>query len=170
MSAANVCGVPISFAFTDPKGGKVWELQVSVRTFEMEFAIQRRLEDRALEAVKRHRDSMTAQEYTLNMDGWRRDVATAVYEMGGESCWRFLTSKTGWVFNAVLQLKASSPEVDAALLERIYADADKMKELDEKMGILNNPNPRRAAAPEADRPQADSPCSTSSPASPASPT
>ena len=169
MSPADSCDFPHAFTFTDPRGGKTWEVQVGARTFEMEFTIQRHLEERALKVVQRHRETLPAAEYALAFDGWRRDCATGVYEFGGEHCWRFLTSRTGWVYNAWLQTKDGTPGLTRDVLERVYADPEAMKELDAKMAMMNSPFPTRKTEGPPGTPPAGSPSPTSSPASPESP-
>jgi hypothetical protein len=167
MSPADVLDTPIPLTWDDPKRGRL-DLLVSPLSFDMEALIQRKMEDRALKAVQRHREAMSLFDYQAAFDGWRRDCASGVYEYGGLACFQWMGTSSGWCYRAFVMLKARCPDVTEEMVERIAADPEKFKELDAKIALANDPNRRRPAA--QGRPATPgSPSSTPAPTSPASP-
>jgi hypothetical protein len=120
----------VPFTWDDPKRGRL-ELLVSPLSFGMEAVIQRRLEERALLAVQRHRELMSLADYQIAWDGWRRDCATGVYEYGGMACFQWMHTTSGWCYRALVMLREKCPDVTPEMVERVAADPGKFKELDE---------------------------------------
>jgi hypothetical protein len=168
MSPADVLDEPIPFEWHDPKRGRL-DLLVSPLTFGMETFIQRTLEDRALKAVQRHRESMTVLDFETNWAGWRQECAAGVYAYAGPVCFRWMFSDEGRVFRAWVMLRERCPDVTQEMVERVRADAGKWKELETKVELANDPNRRRPAARVSPPAPETSPSRTPSPGSPASP-
>lgn len=127
-SMAGLMGVPVDFEFE----GTVYK--VAPRTLELEGYFERWLEDQGLKAIQRHRSTFSADEYQLQMDGWRRDCSAGdVYAYDGEISRRSRRSVAGVKYLAFLQLGAMNKGVDMHLIDRIDKDAAATERLLEAM-------------------------------------
>lgn len=115
---AATLGIPPVFRFQGT------EYKVSPRDFEVEAMAERKLEENALDAVKRFKDRLSPHDYQVQMDGWRRDVAARLYSYGSPSFMAWAFSVEGMKYMAYLQLAKLNADVTPHLIDRIWADKE----------------------------------------------
>lgn len=96
--------------------------RVPPRSAEVEQLFRRRLERRALEAIRRHEEVLTADERRTHAAAWQASVATGTYDVAGVLWWEALLSEDGAKEMAYLQLNEANPLMSRDVVGRIYAD------------------------------------------------
>lgn len=129
---ANVLGVSPSFEFE----GRTYK--VGPRDFEVEAMMAAELEARSLRAVQRYAGRMGPDEQKAQFDGWRRDVAAGVWDYGSPDFIAFYLSPNGARKAAYCQLLKHNPgRIDESVMDRVWADAAKWRELNELLAGAN---------------------------------
>jgi len=135
---AELLGTPFPFTFD----GK--DYLVSERTFEQEGLFKIFLEAEALRVIQRHAANLNPMEFMIQMTGWRQDCSTFQYAVGTQNYLMGEYSPDGMRYLAYLALKEKSAGlVTPALVDRIFKDEKKWKELQAILSRLNDPNSKR---------------------------
>lgn len=141
MDLPELLGMPYPFTFE----GK--EYLVSERTPEHDALFKTHLEKEALLAIERHLDNMNPMIAQLQYDGWRKDLSTFQYGIGGATFLQAEYTPDGQKYFAYLSLKERSKSpVDLSLIDRIANDNEAWKNLQAIRSRLNDPNRQRPAA------------------------
>lgn len=135
MALADLMARPLPFEFE----GKVY--LVAKRDIDIMLAFQRELELRAYLGIQRRRSVMDPGDYQQELAGLRSDTAAGVYEWGELASWKWFFTESGHKTvlrfklekGAVEQARTPSleppPAIDGTLIDRIFANAAKRKEL-----------------------------------------
>jgi hypothetical protein len=113
------------------------------RNFEVEELFRRYLERNALSVIQRHAEALSAPDYQLHMDAWRRDCAAEIFDFEGYHALMAGMSRPGQKELAYLTLGTfnKTAGVNRALIERLWSDKAKWAEFQTIQGAVNaDPN------------------------------
>jgi hypothetical protein len=125
--AASLLGVMPEFEF----GGRTYK--VHPRTLELEGRFAKWCSDQSLLQLRAHADVLGPDLLQMQLDGWRHDLSSRLYEWGSFIVQRVLQTDSGAKHLAYLQLGKADPSVPRSLVDRVAKDPAKWQELLLKM-------------------------------------
>lgn len=145
-AVAQALGVLPEFEFE----GRAYK--VAERTLDVEALFELYCEDRALNKVRLHfeRKSLTPVEYEIHCRGIRGDMVSGVYSYGTADSLMVLLSPPGRKEMQFLRLADANRDkkVDRALIDRVWKDDAKLRELEDLMARADDPNRGKTAQEE----------------------
>ena len=128
---ANALGIGPTFDFEGVK------YHVGPCDFEVEAEMERFLQQKDLQTVRRFAKDLGPAEYQAQLADWRKSCTAGTWSYGSPDFVRFYLTPAGIKKSMFLQLAKYNPGITEDVVDRVWDDLDKFKELDALIEVAN---------------------------------
>ncbi len=122
----------------------VWKdrtYRVHPRDLDLEGRYGKMTADDALDGILAHADRLGPELLGTQLEGWRHDKSARLFSYGGFLVQRALGTEDGQKLLAFLQLGKANPGVSRTLIDSIWKDKEKRRELLDRMNEASGEGP-----------------------------
>jgi hypothetical protein len=151
VTEADIAGLPTRI---DWKGQ---QYQLCPRDLAMQMMFANWVQEQAVRAIYRHRETLGAEGYERALAVWLREVAKGIYDWGSPVCHQALFTGQGLRYITCLKLQKGTAKhrgapVDMEVVEQMFQDPELATLLYQTMLRQDFPNPERPVSTEAPAP------------------